>query len=91
MLVEHGFDLAEFYPVAANFDLMIHSTQDFNITVRKIPREVASTIGRLVSPLWNGSRMNRWPVIRAGRDNPRHARAPIINSPAMPTGNGDRF
>jgi len=36
MLVEHGFDLAEFYPVAANFDLMIHSTQDFNITVRKI-------------------------------------------------------
>src|SRR5689334_8271084 len=44
MLVEHRFNLAQFYPVPANFDLMIDSPENFEVAVRKIAREISSAI-----------------------------------------------
>ena len=42
-----GFDLSEFNPEAADFDLIVSATEILDISIRQIAREIAS----LVQPL----------------------------------------
>src|SRR6185312_9166339 len=44
MLLERGFDLAQFNPEAADLHLMVAASEKFELTVRPVTREVAGSI-----------------------------------------------
>ena len=50
LLLHDAFDLRGFYPVAPDLQLVIHSSQEFDIPIRQPPAQVSGTIETRIRP-----------------------------------------
>src|SRR5215468_1761964 len=68
MLIQRNFDLSQLDPVAVNFDLIVGTTQEFDISIRPVTGPVSGSIkpfSRNVTDEWirdESLRGHLWPI-----------------------------